>query len=475
MKLRTLAAACGIIFISVSASSISQTKTAISGASEYMEMLSHAISIPSAQGTEAGNLAVQQVADYLASKLESAGFSKSDVSVIPVKDAGGNSYVLVATYQGSDRSLKPIYFNGHMDVVSAGDPSRWTDDKPYALIKRGNFYYGRGVADMKNGTTALVYTFMRLKQRGFIPKRTMMLLLSGDEETTFNGARYLADHYHDGEFLVDADGGSGMYGPEEKPLLFGLGVSEKTNMDFLVRATSPGGHSSIPSRANAIYYLSAAMTKVGAYQFPVKHMPATLNEIKVMGKLRGGDIGHAMEAFASDPSSQHAVAAIESNQFVNGMIHTTCVATIIRGGVPFARNALPEAAEANVNCRAWPGETADEVRSTLGRVIADGHITVTTRDTTTKTSPESVVIPSVRLLTTQLVHRRFPGIPIVDSMSLGASDAQFWRKRGVPAYGIAPVFTEHGGRAHDFNERLRISEIEPSLAFWNSFMRGASQ
>lgn len=438
---------------------------------DYMQMLAHTIALPSVQGTSQGNDEVRKVAEYLATRLESAGFPESDVRIIAVDDTGGHSYVLVASYPGTDSSLRPVYFNGHMDVVDAGDPKGWTDGEPYKMVKQGRYYYGRGVADMKNGTVGLVATFMRLKQEGYKPKRGMMLLLSGDEETTFNGARYLAKHYHDGEVLIDADGAGGSYNDTSEPTMFSVGVSEKTNMDFLVRATSPGGHSSEPTPQNAIYYVADALQRISAYEFPVQHTDVTLGSLAARGKRLGGKLGGAMVAFARNPDDQQAISVIEAAPAVNGQIHTTCVATIISGGVPFARNALPEMAEANVNCRTWPGVTAMAVQATLTKLIDDPHVTVSIRKTTTQTSPESSMLPSVWRDMASTIHERFPNVEVVQSMSSGASDAQFWRKAAMPAYGFAPEFAPPGGsHAHGYDERTLASEMEPSLAAWYAFM-----
>src|SRR5690242_10367840 len=147
---------------------------------ETMAMLRHAI----ATQTVEGKGQVPAFARYLAGKLESAGFAKSDIEVIPV----GETAALVAHYRGSGKG-KPILLSAHMDVVAA-NPKDWSRD-PFTLIEENGYLYGRGTADMKTAAVVLVETLIRLKREGFKPSRDIVLLLSGDEETDMATTREL--------------------------------------------------------------------------------------------------------------------------------------------------------------------------------------------------------------------------------------------------------------------------------------------
>src|SRR5205823_6843442 len=73
-----------------------------------------------------------------------------------------------------------------------------------------------------------------------------------------------------------------------------------------------------------------------------------------------------------DPAAMERVA--KATTAWNATLRTTCVATQLEGG--HARNALPQLAAANVNCRVLPEDSADYVRSTLERVFADDQVKV---------------------------------------------------------------------------------------------------
>lgn len=427
---------------------------------EYMAMLGHAISIETVKGKDQ----VPTLSRYLAGQLEAAGFTKSDIQTIPV----GKTEALIVRYPGSGKG-RPFIVHGHMDVVAA-NAAGWADHAPFKLVKDGPYYYGRGVADMKDQTVALVVTFMRLKREGFVPRRDIILALTGDEETDEFTAEEVAKRYHDAEFALDADGWSGVYDDHLRPILFEVIAAEKGYADFLVTATSPGGHSSEPNPDNAIYKLSGAMQKIAAYRFPVKYNGITLASFKAMSAHMHGPIADALRRFAEHPGDPAAAAVISANPAYVGQIRTTCVATELAAG--HARNALPEQATANVNCRIFPGVTVATVQQQLQRVVADPSIKVTIQAPAPVLGPISYpILPEVMTAVTQAVQRRFPGIEVVPAMIPASSDSRHFRNHGVPTYGVSPAFAKPGDvHAHGYNERILATELPASLDFWHALL-----
>ena len=407
---------------------------------------------------------VQVFAQYLAGKLESAGFAKSDIEIIPV----GNTAALVAHYRGSDRNLKPILLSAHMDVVAA-NPADWQRD-PFKLIEENGYLYGRGVADMKTGVINLVETMMRFKRAGYVPRRGMILVFSGDEETTMASTRELAKRYHDAEFLLNADAGGGTYDADMKPIVFEVQAAEKSYADFLLTVTSPGGHSSEPNPPhNAIYRLAKALDRVAAYQFPVMHNEITLASLKATGDHGKGPLAEAMRKFAANPSDAKAAATISADPAYTGQIRTTCVATMLEGG--HALNALPQRATANINCRIFPGTPIASVQETLGREINDPSVKITVQPPPPVISPASPLRKDVMAAVTRAIHARFPNVDVVPGMSSGATDSMFFRNAGVPSYGVAPLFAKTNDTfAHGLNERLPAAEVPAALDYWHALL-----
>ncbi|MGH8124243.1 MAG: M20/M25/M40 family metallo-hydrolase [Rhodanobacteraceae bacterium] len=426
---------------------------------EYMAMLRHAIAMQTVEGKDQ----VPAFARYLAGKLESAGFAKSDIEIIPVE----HTAALVVHYRGSGKG-KPILISAHMDVVAA-NAGGWTDHEPFKLVRDGPYYYGRGVADMKNNTVAIVETFMRLKRAGFVPSHEMILVFSGDEETAMASTRVLAKRYHDAEFLLNGDAGGGTYDANLKPVMFEVQAAEKTYADFQLTATSKGGHSSEPSPDNAIYKLAQALDHVAAYKFPVKYNKITLASLKATGDHSKGPLAQAMRQFAAHPDDAKAAAVISADSAYVGQIRTTCVATMLSAG--HALNALPERATANVNCRIFPGISIASVRARLARAIANPAVKISVRTPPPVTSPASPLRPNVMNAVAAVVHQRFPGLEIVPGMSSGATDSMYFRNAGVPCYGVSPDFAIPGGEhAHGYDERTLATELPAGLDFWHSLL-----
>lgn len=450
----------GSMILALGCSSLAAAETTAQAMPETMAMLRHAIAAQTVEGKDQ----VPAFAHYLAGKLESAGFAKSDIEIIPVE----HTAALVVHYRGSDKSLKPILLSAHMDVVAA-NPKDWQRN-PFKLIEENGYLYGRGVADMKTNVIALVETFMRLKREYFTPQREMILVFSGDEETDMASTRELARRHHDAEFLLNADAGGGTYDAHYKPVIYEIQAAEKTYADFKLTVTSPGGHSSEPDPPkNAIYRLAKALEKIAAYRFPVQHNDITLASLKATGEHSSGPLAAAMRAFAANPNDARAAAALSADPAYVGQIRTTCIATMLDGG--HALNALPQRADANINCRIFPGTHIGSVKATLAKVIDDPTVEISVRPPPPVESPPSPLRPDVVKAVTATIRERFPGVDVVPGMSAGASDSMYFRNAGVPSYGVDPDFSKPNDTfAHGLNEKLRASEVPAALDFWHSLL-----
>ncbi len=451
-------AAC--ILLAVAWLQSAQAETTQQAMPETMAMLRHAI----AAQTVEGKGQVQPFAGYLAGKLESAGSAKSDIQIIPIE----HTAALVVHYRGSDARLKPILISGHMDVVAA-NPKDWQRD-PFQLIEENGYLYGRGVADMKTNVVTLVETFMRFKREGYVPRREMILVFSGDEETDMATTRELARRFHDAEFLLNADAGGGTLNAAGKPVLFEIQAAEKSYADFKLTVTSRGGHSSEPNPPhNAIYKLAKALDAVAAYQFPVQHNSITLASLKALGNHESGPLAKAMRDFAANPDDARAAAVISADPAYVGQVRTTCIATMLDGG--HALNALPQRADANINCRIFPGTSIASVKATLAKVIDNPAVKIAVRPPPPVTSPASPLRPDVVKAVSATIHERFPGVDVVPGMSSGATDSMYFRNAGVPSYGVSPNFAKANDTfAHGLNEKLPAAEVPAALDYWDSLL-----
>src|ERR1700724_2593277 len=215
-------------------------------------------------------------AEHIAAHLKSAGFEDKDITLFSVPDHPKEGGV-VAVLAGTSKSAKPMLLLGHLDVVEAKRED-WTRD-PFTMIEENGYFYGRGTSDMKAMDATWVDAMMRFKQSGYHPKRTIKMALTCGEETTFafNGAQWLAKNKPDliaATFALN-EGGGGRTDGHGKLMVESIQVGEKASQNYRLETVNAGGHSSIPIRANAIYELADALTKIRDHEFPVKMSDTT--------------------------------------------------------------------------------------------------------------------------------------------------------------------------------------------------------
>jgi carboxypeptidase PM20D1 len=404
-----------------------------------------------------------EYATYLKSVLVAGGFAPEDVEI----EKMGDTAWLAARYRGTGKAAKgakPLLISGHMDVVEA-KPADWTRD-PFTPVVENGYIYGRGATDMKYDLSTTVATLLQLKREGYKPGRDILLLLSGDEETAMTTTQALAAKFADAELLINIDGGGGALDESGKPTIFGLQGAEKSYADYEVTFTNPGGHSSAPRKENAIYSLARALDRIGAYEWP-----GQVNEITKASFLAGArttadpKMADAMRRFAANPNDLEARALLRAEPGMVGQTGTTCVATMVSAG--HAPNALPQRATANINCRIFPGTSFAQVHDILTRIVDDPQVKITTLDAGSVATDASPLRPDLMKTVSDAIHARFADVPVVPSMSAGASDSMWFRAKGLPSYGASPIFMKDSdGFAHGLNERTPLSEIAPSIVYY---------
>ncbi|WP_425262513.1 M20/M25/M40 family metallo-hydrolase [Sphingobium cyanobacteriorum] len=409
---------------------------------------------------------VPALAAYYAGVLKAAGFAEADIVITPM----GETATLAATIRGSDPTLKPVALIGHMDVVAA-NRADWTRD-PFVPVEENGYIFGRGAEDNKYDVAMMVATMAQLKKDGWTPRRTVILLLSGDEETDMVTTRALAARYQGLELLLNGDGGGGLLNDDGKPVLYQLQAGEKTYADFEIGFADAGGHSSAPTPGNPIYRLARAIDRIAAHQFPPMRNALTRASLALSADRIGGDVGAAMKAYAETGDAAAAELLSTRPEFV-GQVRTTCVATMLGGG--HALNALPQSARVSVNCRIFPGVAIDAVKAELVKVIADDDASVKTLGDPLA-SDASPLRADVMTAVKDAVTARAPGVTVMPGMSAGATDSLYFRALGVPSYGVSSLFMKaQDGFAHGLNERVPVAGIGASLAQWDAVVRALAQ
>jgi acetylornithine deacetylase/succinyl-diaminopimelate desuccinylase-like protein len=399
-----------------------------------------------------------QAARAMAARARAAGFPESDVTVAEHAPRKGN---LIVRLRGRDPSRKPILLLSHIDVVEA-NPEDWTLP-PFSFVEKDGTFYGRGVADDKDEGAIHLALIMRLREEGFVPDRDIVVALTADEEGgPANGVGWLLQNRRD---LIDAEfalneGGGGRVRDGRK-VSNDVQASEKKVQNFTLEATNPGGHSSVPVKDNAITHLADALVKVGAFDFPIRLNPITRAYFERSAAIVGGSAGDAMRAIVANERDTAAARILAADARYNSQLRTTCVATMLDGG--HARNALPQRARATVNCRILPDESPGDVLRALERVIANPKVTVTPLGQA-RNSPPSPLTPELMSAIEQITAELWPGMPVIPTMSTGATDGLYLRNVGIPVYGVSGLF--YGDpNAHGMNERVPADAFYQGLEF----------
>jgi acetylornithine deacetylase/succinyl-diaminopimelate desuccinylase-like protein len=408
---------------------------------------------------------VPAMAAYLSERFQAGGFDAADIHVLPL----GETASMVVRYRGDGSGGRPILLIAHMDVVTA-NPADWVRD-PFILTEENGYFYGRGTSDIKNEVAALVETFLRLKREGFVPKRDLILALSGDEETEQATTRDLAGKHRalvDAEFALNGDGGGGVLAEDSgKAKFFYLQGAEKTSATYSITTHNPGGHSSEPRLKNAIYDLADALKAVQAHKFSVQSNDWTRASLAAAGAQTPGELGAALSRFAADPTDVAAADFLAAQPSYVGRTRTTCVATMLEGG--HATNALPQSAKATVNCRIFPGTSIDAVKAELQRVVGkEAQVEVASRTLDALASP---LRKDIQDAVTKAVHLNYPGTPIIPDQASYYTDGTIFRAAGIPTYGVAGCFLKDSDSfAHGLDERMTVESFYNDLSYWHALI-----
>jgi len=437
-------------------------------------MFEHVINTP----TVIGRHRVPEMAQFVADQFKAAGFPAEDVQVMPyhtesATTGGDDTAALIVRWRAAGKpAAKPILLMGHMDVVEAKREDSTTD--PFVMTERDGYYYGRGTIDMKDGIVGITQAMINLKAAGFKPKRDIVVLFTGDEETNGIGAKNGASQWLDllghPEFGLNADGGGGGFNADGTPAGFTMQTAEKTYAGFTLTVRNRGGHSSKPRKDNAIYSLAHALDKIEAYRFTPMMSETSRAYFAGREKLEKGPLGDAMRRWLANPNDGEAADSIEASESEVGLTRTRCVPTRLFGG--HADNALPQLATAMINCRIFPGVDPNAIKAELERVVADPEVVVTRNDDYVA-SLASPLRPDVTAVYTRAVQALHPGMPVFPEMSTGASDARPFRVAGIPVYGTNGgwVVTPIDNRAHGKDERLPVKSLYDNVVHWELMLR----
>ena len=111
--------------------------------------------------------------------LKNLGFS-------PIKQiVDEHSFNILCLIKGTSEG-RAIMYNGHIDVVPAGNRELWSHD-PYDCVERDGKLYGRGTCDMKGSVGCILYVAERIANGEIDLAPDLLLTFTVDEENENKG------------------------------------------------------------------------------------------------------------------------------------------------------------------------------------------------------------------------------------------------------------------------------------------------
>ena len=405
-----------------------------------------------------------RAAEALAARFRAAGFPGSDIAVVGPQPDKMNIVVRLRGRSGEAR--KAVLFNGHLDVVEAVRET-WSVE-PFQLTEQGGYFYGRGTEDMKDEVAILATNLIRLHAEGFRPAGDLVLAFGTDEEAggTIDGAEWLLAKHREllaAAFVVNADVIGGCRSVHGRNVRNELEVAEKVYATYTLSTRGPGGHSSMPTRENAIYRLAAALARIEAQPFPLRLDATTRQYLEVLAASATGQQAADLAAVLRPVPDPAAEQRLRDVPLINASLRTTCIATQLQGGQ--SESALPMRAQATLQCRLLPDEKFDEVVATLKRMVADPQVGIEVSFAPVQ-SPATPLAPGFRAVVERVTGEMWPGVPVVPMMAVLASDSAYFRGAGLPTYGVSGVCVDEDDmRLHGRDERIRVRQFFEGLEF----------
>ena len=380
---------------------------------------------------------------------------------------GGHS--LLYTWQGSDTSLDPILFAGHLDVVPVepGTERTWQQDPFGGRIIDGHVW-GRGAIDNKSAVVGTLEAVEMLLAGGFQPARTVYLAFGHDEEVGGTaGAREIAELLTQRgvelEMVLDEGGviGDGLLSGISVPVAL-VGIAEKGFVTVELSAAVPGGHSSLPPRQTAVGILSAAITRLEATPMAARLEGPTRELFDRIGpQLPAVQRFVFSNLWLTRPLVIHR---LESLPTTNAMVRTTTAVTTFRAGTK--DNVLPSFAKAAVNFRILPGDTIAKVVEHVKNVVDDNrvHIKIGGRFSAEPSTVSRADSESFRTL-----ERAIRGVAsdliVAPYLVIVVTDARYYSEISRSVFRFLPLrlTSRDLERMHGVDERIGVGDYERAV------------
>jgi acetylornithine deacetylase/succinyl-diaminopimelate desuccinylase-like protein len=379
---------------------------------------------------------------------------------------------LVLRVEGSDRSAPTFCLMGHIDVVPV-NPAGWTRD-PFGGELVDGTVWGRGAIDMLSITASMAVATKRLLRDGWRPRGTLLYLAVADEEALGTyGAQWLVEHAWDAvrcDMLVTEFGGARIrLGTKPKlPIM----VGEKGSHWTRLRARGTPGHGSMPYKTdNAVVTMAEVARRIASYK------PPTTVDRTWRAFIDGLDLPRVQRtALKSARGLDRALGRMPVGvaRMLHAATHTTFSPNILHGGSK--TNIVPDRAELVIDIRTLPGVDGAAVHRMLKDAIGDLWPSVEIAEEGDNLATSSEIDTELWRALTRVTERLVPGAHTLPFLVVGATDARFFRRKGVTSYGYGLFsekipFEQFATMFHGNDERIDQASLRLMVDLWDGAAR----
>ncbi|WP_279473154.1 M20/M25/M40 family metallo-hydrolase [Actinomadura darangshiensis] len=384
-------------------------------------------------------------AEHVAALLDEAG-----VPAKIVESAPGRASVL-ARVPGTDPSHPAFLVHGHLDVVPA-DPADWAV-APFSGEVRDGCVWGRGAVDMKGSLAMTLAAVRRRLREGRRTRGDLVLAFLADEECTGEyGSRYVAREHRgffdgcteaiseSGGFSVDAGG----------TRIYPIATGERGTTWMRLTARGTAGHGSKPAPDNAVAEIAHAVSRLAAYEWPVRLTAGVRALLDGLADALGTTIDH-------DRLDAEAARLGRAGHLFAGTIRNSANPTRLDAG--YKVNVVPGTATAQVDGRYLPG-TGEEFLATVDRLlgpkVAREFINYEEAPAADPAGPTFAALAGA-------LRAEDPLARPVPYVMAGGTDAKSFNRIGITSFGFAPLLLgpelDYFGMFHGVDERVPLDGL----------------
>jgi acetylornithine deacetylase/succinyl-diaminopimelate desuccinylase-like protein len=386
-------------------------------------------------------------AEWVAAQLDEVGIASQIIEAAPGRAS------TIARIQGSDPSRPPLLIHGHLDVVPA-ESSEWSVD-PFAGEVRDGYVWGRGTVDMKDMDAMVLALVRDWSRTGRKPPRDIVLAFVSDEEAGGReGAHHLVDHHADlfadcTEAISEVGGFSVSLGDSARAYL--IQTAEKGINWLRLRASGRPGHGSMVHDDNAVTRLAAAVSRIGAYEFPVVITDTVRATIEGLAELTGLDLD-------ADDVDTWLPKLGPAARMIGATIRNTANPTMLHAG--YKTNVIPSSAEATIDCRFLPGQE-QALLDTIDELAGDGVVRETiVQDIAVETGFDGALVEAM----SAALRAEDSGAHPLPYLMSGGTDAKSFSTLGMRCFGFSPLLLpadlDFTSLFHGIDERVPVDGLK---------------